>query len=81
MGSLPCELCSASPTVGTQPERHAQNPHHGEPSGRRKHDHNLKAPGAESPRSGAHDVLLILPFQASTHTIRNTTEELRNIAT
>jgi hypothetical protein len=37
-------------------------------------------PGAEVPRSSAHDVLLIWSFQASVDTIKNTTKELHNIA-
>jgi hypothetical protein len=32
------------------------------------------------PRSGVHNVPLILPFQAPTDTVRNTTEELCNVA-
>jgi hypothetical protein len=48
--------------VGTQLERCARNPCHGEPSGWRKHIHDPKGLGAEVPRSGVLDVPLTRPF-------------------
>jgi hypothetical protein len=44
-----------------QSKHHAWNPHRGEPSSRKRQSHDPKGIGAEAPRSGAHDVLLILP--------------------
>jgi hypothetical protein len=35
----------------------------------------------EVPRSSVRNVPLLRPFQASTNTIKNTTEELRSVAT
>jgi hypothetical protein len=67
--------------VGAQPEWHALNLHHGEPSGWRRHDHDSKGPRAEAPRSGVHDMPLILPFQSPADTVRNTTEELHSVTT
>jgi hypothetical protein len=58
-----------------------RNPHHGEPRVWRRHGHDPKELGAEVPRSGTCDVPLILPFQAPADIVRNTTVELRSIAT
>jgi hypothetical protein len=64
-----------------QSKHHAWNPHRGEPSSRKRQSHDPKGIGAEAPRSGAHDVLLILPFQALVGTFRNTIEVLCSVAT
>jgi hypothetical protein len=48
--------------VGAQPERHTWNPHHGEPSGWRRHGHDPKGPRAKVPRSSTCDVPLTQPF-------------------
>jgi hypothetical protein len=52
---------------------------HGEPSGQRKPSRDPRGPMAVVPRSGAHDVPLLWPFQASPDIIKDTTEELRII--
>jgi hypothetical protein len=67
--------------VGPQLEHRLRIILHGEPSGRKRHDHDPKGRCVETPRSDVHDVPLILPFQALVDTFRNTTEELGNITT
>jgi hypothetical protein len=63
-----------------QPERRVRNPHHSESSSRRRHGRDPKGLGAKAPRSGARNMPLILCFHALTDTVRDTTEELRNVA-
>jgi hypothetical protein len=66
--------------VGTQLEHHVWNPHHGEPSDRKRLAHDTKGPGAEVSRSSMCDMSLTQPFQALIDIFKNTTEELYNIA-
>jgi hypothetical protein len=56
-----------------------RDPHHGEPSGRRKTSRDPMGPVAEEPRSGARDVPLLRAFQTSTDTVKDTTKELCSI--
>jgi hypothetical protein len=67
--------------VGTQPKQRARNPHHGEPSGRRRHGRDPKGTRAEAPRSRSRDVPLMLPFHTPVDNIGNTTKELCSVAT
>jgi hypothetical protein len=57
------------------------NPHHGEDSGRRRHDRDSKGPRAKAPRSGACNMPLLQPFLAPTDNVRNTTDELCSVTT
>jgi hypothetical protein len=67
--------------MGVQPKRCARNPRHDKPVVGRKHSHDHKGLGVEVPRSDAHNMPLIQPFQASVNTIKNTTEELHSVDT
>jgi hypothetical protein len=58
-----------------------RDPHHGEPSGRRKTSRDPRGPVGEEPRSGARDVPLLPAFQTSADTVKDTTEELCSIVT
>jgi hypothetical protein len=65
--------------VGAQPKWRVWNLLHGEPCGRRRHNHDPKGTRAEVPRSGSHDVPLMLPFHAPANTIRNMTKESHSV--
>jgi hypothetical protein len=67
--------------VDVRPNRRAQDPHHSEPSGWRRHCRNTRELRAEAPRGGTRDMLLMPTFEATIDTIRNITRELRSIAT
>jgi hypothetical protein len=67
--------------VGVQPEQHMWDPRHDETSGWWKSSHDPRGSLAGMPRSHARGEPLLLPFQASTNTHKNTTMERRNIVT
>jgi hypothetical protein len=64
--------------LGAQHEWRVRDPHHDEPSGWRKHDRDPRGAVVEVPRSGVRDVPLLRPFQTSTDTVKDTTEDLRS---
>jgi hypothetical protein len=66
--------------VGTQPEQHAQDLLHSEPSGQRKPSRDPRGLVAKVPRSGVHDMPMLWPFRALIDTIKDTIEELGSIA-